>query len=132
MHLIVCIDERNGMSFQGRRLSKDRLLRRDLLALTEGVPLWMAPYSAGQFEEAAPNIRAAEDFLSRAGAGEYCFCELRLPAENIESIVLYKWNRHYPSDRQFPLMLLAGRTLTQVTEFAGSSHEIITREVYAL
>lgn len=132
MHLIVCIDERKGMAFQGRRQSMDRLLRADMLALTVGTPLWMSPYSLGQFIEEAPNIRIAEDYLRQAGAGEYCFCELQLPAENIENIVLYKWNRHYPSDLQFPMELLESRTLVEVTEFAGSSHERITREVYAI
>lgn len=132
MHVIVCIDERNGMAFQGRRQSMDRLLRSDVLALTAGTPLWMPPYSAGQFEEAGENIRIAEDYLQQAGAGEYCFCELQLPRENIQNIVLYRWNRHYPADLQFPVELLESRSLLQVEEFAGSSHEIITREVYAL
>lgn len=132
MHLIVCIDERNGMSFQLRRQSRDRLLRRDLLALTAGVSLWMSPYSAAQFSEKAPNIRAAEDYLTRAGAGEYCFCENCLPEGNIENIVLYRWNRHYPADFYFPQGLLEGRTLRETAEFAGSSHQRITREVYAL
>lgn len=132
MHLIVCIDDRNGMGFMGRRQSKDRLLRTDMLELTGDTPLWMAPYSAKQFEEAAGNIRVAEDFLSRAAAGEYCFCELTLPEENIENIVVYRWNRHYPSDFAFPAALLKDRKLTERKEFPGSSHETITREVYAL
>lgn len=132
MHLIVCIDDRLGMCFMGRRQSKDRLLRADMLELTGGAPLWMAPYSARQFEEAAENICVAEDFLSRAGAGEYCFCETNLPEENIENIVLYRWNRHYPSDQTFPQALLECRTLHERKEFPGSSHETITREVYVL
>lgn len=132
MHLIICIDDRNGMGFLGRRQSKDRLLRADMLELTAGAPLWMAPYSAKQFEEAAENIRVAEDFLSRAEAGQYCFCELALPEENIESIVVYRWNRHYPSDFVFPVSLLESRRLLERKEFSGSSHETITREVYAL
>ncbi len=131
MHLVVCIDERNGMSFLGRRLSSDRLLRENMLALTEGRPLWMSPYSAAQFEAKA-NIREAEDFLILAGDGEYCFCENVLPREKIESIILYRWNRRYPADLHFPQELLDSRLCVQVTEFPGFSHETITREVYAL
>ena len=132
MHLIVCIDQRNGMSFAGRRQSMDRLLRADILALTEGFPLWMPPYSAAQFREEAPNIRIAEDFLALAGEGEYCFCETALPEENVESIILYRWHRHYPADLYLPQDWLDSRLPVQTTEFPGNSHEIITREVYVL
>lgn len=131
MHLILCVDEKMGMSFLGRRLSSDRLLRADILALTDQTPLWMSPYSRQQFAQ-APNIRVAEDFLARAGEGEYCFCETVLPEGNIESIILYRWNRHYPADFHFPQELLDSRLCVQVTEFPGFSHETITREVYAL
>lgn len=129
MHLIVCIDERNGMSFQSRRQSSDRLLREDLLALVGEEILWMSPYSGAQFETRA-NIRADENFLALAGDGEYCFCETCLPEGNIESIILYRWNQHYPADFYFPQGLLDSRLPVQVTEFPGFSHETITREVY--
>lgn len=132
MHLIVCIDERNGMAFGGRRLSKDRRLREDMLTLTEGNTLWMSPYSAAQFEEAAPQIRACGDFLALAGEGEYCFCETALPEDRIENLILYRWNRHYPADLHLPRELPEQRLLVQVTEFPGFSHENITREVYVL
>ena len=46
-----------------------------------------------------------------------------------EEVVLYHWNRTYPSDRRFPLPL-AGWTLARREEFSGSSHEKITKEVY--
>ena len=57
MHLIVCVDDRMGMGFAGRRQSMDRVLREDLLALTRGAALWMAPYSAGQFEASPENLQ---------------------------------------------------------------------------
>ena len=31
MNLIVCLDDKNGMAFNGRRQSRDRLLTEDLL-----------------------------------------------------------------------------------------------------
>ena len=132
MHLILCVDDRNGLCFGGRRQSQDRLLREDLLSMTRGVPLWMAPYSARQFESLPENVRVAENFMEEAGAGEYCFCELQLPQSNVESITVYRWNRHYPSDLALPDSWLQCRSLTERKEFPGSSHEIITREVYTL
>ena len=66
MILIVCLDDKGGMAFNRRRQSKDRVLREQILALTEGRPLWMNSYSALQFED-APNIRVDEAFLEKAG-----------------------------------------------------------------
>ena len=46
-------------------------------------------------------------------------------------IVLYRWNRHYPSDVKWePDLEGLGFALTETTEFPGTSHEKITREVY--
>ena len=36
MVLIVCVDDHNGMMFNHRRQSQDRILRGDILELTEG------------------------------------------------------------------------------------------------
>lgn len=41
MILIVCVDDHNGMMFNHRRQSQDRILRGDILELTEGKILWM-------------------------------------------------------------------------------------------
>ena len=131
MHLILCIDERNGMSFAGRRQSRDRQLLEDILALVGDACLWMSPYSGAMFGP-GPNIRVAEDYLTLAGEGEYCFCERELPEGNIESIILYRWNRRYPADLYLPQELLDSRLPVQAREFSGHSHETITREVYVL
>ena len=70
--------------------------------------------------------------IEKAGQGEYCFCELQLPQSGVETIIVYRWNRHYPADQIFPEEWLQCRSLKESREFAGSSHEKITREVYAL
>ena len=131
MILVVCIDDRGGMLFNRRRQSQDRLLRQDLLREAEGRPLWMNAYTAGQFDPAPENIRVAEDFPARAGEGEFCFFENVNPApwlEKAEKIILYRWNRHYPADRWFP-QPLPGWTVRRTEEFAGASHENITKEI---
>lgn len=128
MKLIVCLDDRNGMSFLGRRQSQDALLRQDMLAYVGGESLCMNAYSAAQFEDKSRILIAQQP--PEAG---YCFLEDR-PAESFlpaEELVIYRWNRHYPSDLRFPLeQALVGMRLVGSTEFAGSSHETITREVY--
>lgn len=132
MILVACVDDRGGMLFNRRRQSQDRLLRQDLLAEAGGRPVWMSPYSLGQFAPPPDNLRSAEDFPERASAGELCFFEDRDPApwlEGAEAVILYRWNRSYPADRYFPLPL-AGWVPARREEFPGSSHQRITKEVY--
>ena len=131
MRLIVCLDDRDGMTFLGRRQSQDALLRQDMLAYVDGHGLWMNSYSAAQFGNDC-NISVSEQPGEHAEGG-YCFVE-NLPASAFlpaEELVIYRWNRHYPSDKKFPLaQALEGMQLVSTVEFAGSSHETITREVY--
>ena len=134
MILIVCVDNKNGMLFNRRRQSQDRILRARILELTAQSRLWMNAYSAKQFDAPAPQICLAEDFLSQAAPGEYCFLENAVPSsllEQIEQVILYRWNRDYPADVHFTLDL-SGFQLSQTTDFTGSSHEKITEEIYAL
>ena len=133
MIVAVCVDDRGGMLFNRRRQSQDRLLREDLLREAAGRPLWLSPYSLRQFDAPPPeNLRAEEDFLDRAGAGELCFVEdrdLEPWSGKIEAVIRYCWNRSYPAQLFFTLPL-EGWTLERREEFPGSSHEKITKEVY--
>lgn len=132
MILIACVDDSMGMAFHHRRQSKDRLLRERILRQVGDAPLWMSPYSAKQFEEGAENIRADEAFLINCGEQEYAFTELEAPgkvAPQVGKLILYRWNRSYPADLYFDLDL-SGYALSAVHEFAGSSHEKITEEIY--
>ena len=127
MILAVCADDRLGMSFGGRRQSKDAEVRRKLLALSGGA-LRMSDYSARQFDE--PVYHGA-DYLSGSKSGDWCFAEsadYEDFIEKIEKIVLFRWNRHYPADVYF--RFLGKWVLTGSEDFPGSSHEKITMEVY--
>lgn len=131
MHLILCVDKKDGLSFCGRRLSRDRRLCDHILQLTSGSPLWMSAYSAPLFPDA--DVRVDEDFQRKAGPGEYCFLEVTPLLDvysNLESVTLYQWNRDYPATIKFPRELLADMHLVSTEEFAGNSHEIITMERY--
>lgn len=133
MNLIVCVDDDNGMLFNQRRQSQDRILRQRILEITSGKKLRMNHYSGKQFEkEDASNIHLDDDFLSVALPDDFCFVENENVAslENqVEKIIMYKWNRKYPSDLQFTINLSSWE-LVSVYEFAGSSHDKITEEVY--
>ncbi len=133
MIVITCVDDDFGMLFNNRRQSKDSLLRKRILEKTAGHKLWMNDYSAKQFkEDTAPQINVDNDFLLNAAAGDYCFVEtqqLRACEKSIEKLILYRWNRKYPSDLKFDLDLSNWR-LIETTDFPGNSHETITEEIY--
>lgn len=135
MIIIICLDDNGGMLFNRRRQSQDRFLRQQILTETAGSKLWMNSYSAKQFtEEPAGNIVVDEDFMDKAPPGDFCFVENIGPAayeEKIEKIILYKWNRKYPGDFYFDIPLEEhGWRLIETDEFAGHSHDKITKEVY--
>lgn len=126
----LCLDDRSGLSFNHRRLSRDRAQQEDLLSLCREHRLWLAPCSAPLFDWAGDRASVDEALLDRAGPGEVCFLEDRLPLmDAVEGLILYRWNRAYPADVHFRPDLSAF-TLTQRTEFPGTSHEVITREIY--
>lgn len=129
MHLIFCIDDRDGISFCGRRLSQDRELVDHMLQITADHRLWMSPYSSKLFP--VGRVIADPAYLARAEIGDYCFVEkgpLPKTWENVESVTLYHWNRAYPSTERFPRDILEGMLLDATEEFPGHSHETITME----
>lgn len=128
MILMICIDDKDGMMFGGRRQSKDRLVRQRMLSLAASSRLFVSAYTAKQFEEEGFSV--AED-PADAGSGEFFFLEdSPFPREKIEKIILYRWNRRYPADRFFDRSLLDGRKRVQTADFVGSSHEKITEEIW--
>ena len=135
MNIAVCLDDNNGMLFCGRRQSKDRYLRQQLLQLVGPNALWMNAFSAKQFED-GDAIQIAEDFLELAPQGSWCFVENIdvLPyKEQIEQIAIYRWNRLYLSDVKFPMEAFCKNwQLISTRTFPGYSHDVITEEIYQL
>ena len=135
MIIIACVDDNLGMMFNHRRQSQDQILRERVLEATKDSKLWMNHYSAKQFpENAAPQINVDDSFMSEAGSGEYCFvenCDVTPCLRWVEMIILYRWNRSYPSDQAFSINLSTREwKLIHTEDFAGSSHERITEEIY--
>lgn len=127
MILAICVDDKLGIRFGGRRQSKDRALRQRLLELSGG-KLRMSEYSSRQFEA---TVYSGSDYLSGAKNGDWCFAEdtaFEAYSDNIEKIILFRWNRTYPADEHFRF---PGKWRLETAEdFPGSSHERITQEVY--
>lgn len=127
MTLYICLDDRNGLQFNHRRQSRDSALLEDIRSQLTG-PLGIDAFSEKLIREAEiPYVLAPE-------SSEDFFAE-DIPSEEIleqtKKLVIYRWNRHYPSDVNWePDLTGMGFALMEATEFAGTSHEKITREVY--
>ncbi len=126
MKLIVCLDDKNGMMFNKRRQSRDKILIADMIEFCKGEKLYTNEYSARLFPE--NTVEICENPVEMENG--YCFAEnFTVNEENVEEIIVYKWNRLYPADTYFNIDLEKW-SLTETVDFEGSSHEKITRERY--
>lgn len=128
MKLIAVIEDRGGLMFNHRRVSKDRILVSRVEALTEGHRLWIHSYSADLF----PNATVDENFLCNAEEDDFCFvedCSVRKYENRVQEVFLFHWNRRYPADVFFDLPM-DRFSLVHTEEFIGYSHEKITLETW--
>lgn len=131
MIVIVCLDKKNGMLFNNRRQSADSVLREHIIKMCNGKKLWMNRYSEQQFHDFSEYITVSEKFLEKAGENEYCFvedCSLKPYVKKIKRVIVYHWNREYPSDQKIDIDLKKWRRVT-VRDFEGNSHKKITEEI---
>lgn len=131
MNLIFCIDKKKGMMFFGKRQSQDEELRKHLISLTFGAKMWMSEYSGKMFE-AFDGKAVDNDYPAKASSGDFCFVEdIPYSTENVDEIILCKWNRQYPGDYFFTIDLAAeGYKKVSSEDITGKSHERITIERY--
>lgn len=131
MNVIVCLDSKNGMLFNKRRQSRDRVIYERIKEMVTDGKLWINAYSQPLFEDY--DVEVCDNFVASAGANDFVFAENVdvLPySDGIKKIIVYRWNKTYPADRFFPEILLDGKTRTSITEFKGNSHDKIFEEIY--
>lgn len=131
MVLCICLDNRNGISFNRRRQSADRLIYERILSLAEGKTVWIRPYSAQKFPSDRVNV--TDDFSKISDSDAWCFAEddsLIPLLERFDQLIVYRWNRDYPYDVVFPQACLDMYRLSKTTDFPGNSHDSITEELY--
>ena len=130
MKVFVCVDENYGVGFNNRRQSRDSAIVLKIVENTEGSNLYMNEYSAKLFKKNS-KIVVDNDFLSRVKE-DYCFVEVDSLADyddKIDTIILFKWNKVYPSDKKLEIDFSV-RKLEKTFDFKGTSHEKITCEVW--
>ena len=135
MNIIICLDDNNGMMFNKRRQSQDRILRADLKEFIKDKDLYMNNYSYKLYKDIDNgNIKVSENFLEQCTENDFCLVEDKLLnnyINKINNIIIYKLNRIYPSDLYFDINLISNSwELLETKEFEGSSHEKITRIIY--
>ncbi len=124
MIAIICTDIHGGISFNNRRVSKDRVVIEDIQNLTQGKKLFV-PRSARDLFTEDYNVLINDSGIMKAKDDEYVFLE-SVPdpfPQGITKIIKYDWGREYPADVYLKVphnfILEEERTLT------GYSHEKI-------
>lgn len=134
MTVAVCISDGGGMMFNKRRQSRDRVVTGDILLCAGERRLFVSDYSSSLFLENKSRVIISEEPLSEANEGDFVFVEdksLSNYKSKIKEIYIYKWNRKYPFDFKLDFSPeLEGMYLAESVEFAGNSHEKITRELW--
>ncbi|MBR5139416.1 MAG: ribonuclease Z [Clostridia bacterium] len=134
MTVILCIDDRGGMLFMKRRLSRDRELTADIeKSVGDGI-LYISDFSESLFSDSNVSVMCVSNPLDSAGEGDFAFIE-NLKLENslskIKRIIIYKWNRKYPFDFSLDIVPTDhGFYLKESEDFKGYSHDKITKEIY--
>jgi len=130
MTVFTCVDDNYGIAFNNRRQSRDGKINNVIFEMTDKKTLYIDAYSKRLFEENKVTVK--KEHLENASSGDFCFAErdtLERYDERINRLVLFKWNKTYPSDMRLEIDL-GKRTLERTFDFEGSSHKIITCEVW--
>ena len=125
MILITCIDNSNGIMFNKRRVSKDALLIERLKGITKENKIYVSEYSKPLFDGFDNLVFSIENLTN----DDFYFLEDEDYNGNIDKIIIYKWNRDYPADKYFDIDL-SSYELISTQDFQGSSHDLITEEIY--
>ncbi|MEE0389497.1 MAG: ribonuclease Z [Agathobaculum sp.] len=132
MTIFICLDDADGLAFNHRRQSRDRVLCEHIAALSQKSVLRMNTSSFSLFSGInAPNICAEDDFMQHAQPDDFCFLECADPTPYLglaSCLTVFRWNRRYPADLHFSVP--EGWKKVRETEFEGSSHPTITQEDY--
>ena len=127
---IIALDDRNGYSLFGKRLSKDRKMLEEMTGLLEdGQCLYVSKYSLGIFSEDLRRQLICSLPETVSDDGMIFFEAADFSSFGLDRLIVYRWNRHYPSDVKYN-PYLHGWKKSASYDFRGYSHEKITREVY--
>ena len=124
MTVIITLDDKYGYTLFGKRLSEDIAITNDILS---SFPLvYMSEYSAAQFDDKS---RIVSPIPNKLPQDAVLFLETDYIPPEADKLIVYRWNRHYPSDRKYNPAKYFWYIESSVN-FPGYSHDKITKEVY--
>lgn len=131
--VIFCLDDSKGMLFNHRRLSRDAMVFEDIKTYLAG-SLLINAFSEKLVAASRLPYEIIEKFTTPCDSEVTYFIEnvsVKEYLDKIDRIILYWWNRKYPSDVKLDFEPVeCGFKLYATQEFVGKSHEKITREVW--
>ena len=133
MNVFICVDDNNGMLFNGRRQSRDEAVVKDILEFAGNDNIWMRSNSSKLFLANPDRILIEDNLLKDTLKYGYCFLEnvpLKSYQDRIDNLIVYSWNRAYPADTYLDVDLITDWETIDTKEFGGKSHEKITRKIY--
>lgn len=135
MIVLAFVDDNMGTMFNNRRQSRDMKVIERILNANKGQQwIYVSPYTAKLFK-GIPNLQNVvvdEEMFKYASEYDICIVEGQDFSEykdKVKGVILYKWNKVYPSDKKFDFDLTPFK-LIHTEEFAGMSHEKVTEELY--
>ena len=134
MKIIACLCNKGGLLFNHRRQSRDRVLIQNLSEYIGDGAVFINDFSSSLFLNTEMSAIEVSSPLEAAGEDDFVFVEnlsLSGHESKINEMVIYKWNRDYPADFRLDVSPHdLGLSLVETSEFKGSSHDRITREIY--
>ncbi len=131
MKVIICVDKNNGMLFNNRRLSRDKVIYDYILNMVKDNKLYCNEYSSSLFDS-KENIIISNDFLDKATKEDYVFIENNKIPNQISELIVFRWNRLYPADTFFDENIISLNNLKKISSknFKGFSHNKITVDIF--
>ena len=137
--VFVCVDNDNGMMFNNRRCSSDITVTQRILDWVKerNKTLCMEAYSKPLFDKIPDHgvpIKIFDTARELVNSDEEILFVERNDCFDVypHTLIMFRWNRSYPSDTKFCMDLQDSFLMVESEEFFGVSHDNITKEVYVL
>lgn len=120
----ICVDKNFGLSFNNRRVSRDKNVLLDMVKCSKKIK--MSKYSEELFKSLNLDSFIGEDLSCDI------FFEVSVDynvLNKCDTLIIYNWNRSYPSDVVFKINI-DDYIITEQKDFEGTSHDCITKITY--
>lgn len=130
MFLVFCIDKQFGLSFDGKRQSRDIEVTRRIKTLFEGKKISALPYSKTVLDNVLEHVNYIQD-IDNVSTDVLFIENIHLKnLDNFDYVYMFVWDKVYPQDNVFNESLLKNYELIEIQTFTGYSHEEITLKIY--